>query len=289
MRRVPMVLVILGCAPTVLSQTPPRLAFEVASVRPSADPRSGVFAPMIAQVQPGGVWRSTFATLHGMIRVLYPGHSFPGQIQGPDWITSEFYDIEARTKATTTADEIREMARALLAERFKLVMHTETRDVPAYVLRIARRDRRLGPGLTTPAIDCDAYRAAQKRGEPLPVDPTRKPYADRVPCAAVMMPVFDHTRVIPGADWRLSAGGATIASIVQMLARELGRPVLDQTGLTQSFDIEVQFSEGLPSPDAEAGPPLKAALSDQLGLSLEDGRTQVEVLVIDHIERPTPN
>ena len=277
---------VVAALPLAAQQT--SRVFEVASVKPSPDPRSGVFSPVLGQVQPGGVWRSRFATLHGIIRTVYPGHSSPGQIEGPEWITTEFYDIEARATAAATVDEIREMAQALLAERFKLVMHTEMRDVPAYVLRLAR-DGRLGPGLTTPVLDCDAYRAAQKRGDPLPRDPTRKPNADRLPCASVMMPVFDHTRLIRGADWRLSAGGTTIGSIVQMLARELGRPVIDQTGLTQAFDIELQFSEALPAPDAEAGPPLKAALANQLGFRVDDERTSVEVLVIDRVERPTPN
>lgn len=74
-----------------------------------------------------------------------------------------------------------------------------------------------------------------------------------------------------------------------LLARALGRPVLDQTGLKEFFDIEVQFSNSPPRTDEEPGPPLRAALSNQLGLSLEDGRTSIEVLVIDHVERPTPN
>ena len=86
-----------------------------------------------------------------------------------------------------------------------------------------------------------------------------------------------------------STGGATIGSIVPMLARSLGRPVVDQTGLTQLFDIELQFSEELPSPDADAGPPLKAALSNQLGFRVDEGRTRVEVLIIDRVEHPTPN
>lgn len=147
----------------------------------------------------------------------------------------------------------------------------------------------MGPGLTKPVIDCDAYRAAQKRGDPVPIDPTRKSYADRLACATVLMPMFDHTRVIPGAEWRLSAGGATFGSVVQLLARELGRPVVDRTGLTEPLDIELQFSDELPTTDREPGPPLQSALANQLGIRVEDGRTMVEVLIIDHVERPSPN
>ena len=275
----------------VHAQLPPaRLAFEVASVKRSPDPRSvPVFTPVVADIQPGGVWRSTFATVFGLIRNLYPGYLLPGQIAGPEWIGTEFYDINARGTASASPDQMREMARTLLADRFKLVLHVEKRELPAYVLSIARADGRLGPGMTKPAIDCEAYRAAKARGENPPGDPTRKLNADRLPCVSTVMPVFDHTRVIPGARVRLTAGGATIASIIPLLSRELDRPVVDATGLTQPFDIEVQYSLGVPSPDQEAGPPLRAALADQLGLRVQDTRATVDVLVIDRVERPTPD
>jgi uncharacterized protein (TIGR03435 family) len=273
------------------AQLPPaRLSFEVASVKRSPDPRSlPVFTPVVNQIRPGGAWRSSFATVLGLIRALYPGHSLPGQIAGPDWIATEFYDIEARGPASASPDDLHEMARTLLADRFTLAMRTEKRELSAYMLVIARADGRLGAGMTKPAIDCDAYRAARARGENPPGDPTRKPNADRLPCVSTAMPVFDHTRVIPGAEWRITAGGATIASIIPLLSRELGRPVVDMTGLTQSFDIEVQYSPEVPSPDRDVGPPLRAALADQLGLRVRDGRAAVDVLVIDRVERPEPD
>ena len=277
-------------APVNAQLPPARLSFEVASVKPSPDPRSvQFFTPVVGQVQPGGVWRSRFATVLELIRALYPGHSLPGQIQGPDWITTEFYDIEARATVSASPDSMREMARTLLADRFNLAMHTEKRQMVVYVLVTARPDGRLGPGMTTPAIDCDAYRSARARGENPPGDPTRKPNADRLPCVSTRMPVFEHTRVIPGAEWRITAGGATIASMIPLLSRELGRPVVNATGLTQPFDIEVQYSPEVPAPDREAGPPLRAALADQLGLRVQDTVTVVDVLIIDRVERPKPD
>ena len=267
-----------------------RLSFEVASVKPSPDPRSvPVFTPVVAEIQPGGVWRSTFATVSGLLRTLYPGHLLPGQIVGPDWIGTEFYDINARAGASSSADDLREMARRLLADRFKLAVHIEKRELPAYTLVLARADGRLGPGMTKPAIDCDAYRAAQARGEKPPPDPTRKRFFDRLSCVSTVMPTGDETRVIPGARVRITAGGATIASVIEILSRELGRPVVDATGLMQQFDIEVQYSVGPPRPDQESGPPLRSALADQLGLRIQDSRAAVDVLVIDRIERPTPD
>jgi uncharacterized protein (TIGR03435 family) len=267
-----------------------RLSFEVASVKPSPDPRSvPVFNSVVADIQPGGVWRSTFATVFGLLRTLYPGHLLPGQIIGPDWIGTAFFDINARGTPTSSADDLREMARRLLADRFKLALHIEKRELPAYTLTVARTDGRLGPGMTKPAIDCDAYRAAKARGENPPPDPTRKRFFDRLSCVSTVMPTGDETRVIPGARVRITAGGATIASIIEILSRELERPVVDATGLTQQFDIEVQYSVGPPRPDQEAGPPLRSALADQLGLRVQDGRATVDVLVVDRIERPTPD
>jgi uncharacterized protein (TIGR03435 family) len=77
--------------------------------------------------------------------------------------------------------------------------------------------------------------------------------------------------------------------MITLLSRELGRPVVDATGLTQPFDIEVQYSPEVPSPDREVGPPLRAALADQLGLRVQDGRAAVDVLVVDRVERPRPD
>jgi uncharacterized protein (TIGR03435 family) len=285
-----MLAVMLGSA-SVVAQSDPAASsptFDVASIKRTDI--TGVVRPIMGEVQPGGVWRSTLATPVALIQALYPGYSFPGEIVGgPEWATTEPYDITARAAATASPADMRAMAQALLAARFKLVMHKEMRELPIYRLVTARQDGRPGPGLTTPAIDCEAYRSARQRGEPLPVDPTRKQYADRLPCVTVVMPVFDHTRVIPGAASRLTAGGTTISGILGLLSRELGRRVIDQTGLTQTFDIELQYSDTVPRVNEESGPPLRAAITEQLGLKLEESRMPVEVLVIDRIERPSPD
>jgi uncharacterized protein (TIGR03435 family) len=264
------------------------LAFEVASIKRSLE-QTAAQSSSIGEVYPGGVWRAKAATVYGLIRTLYPRHSLPGQIDGVrEWVGTEFYDIDARGTPSASPDDLREMARTLLTERFKLAMHAEMREAPAYVLT-TRNDGRLGAGLSKPAVDCDAYRAAKARGEPLPADPTRKRFGDRPPCETVLMAVVSSTRTIPGAQVRVSAGGATIGNLLELLSRELGRPVIDRTGLVQPFDIELQYSVGPPPADGEAGPPLKAALADQLGLRVEDGRATVEVLVIDRVERPVPD
>ena len=196
----------------------------------------------------------------------------------------DFYDIEARNSRTATAEDVRQMARALLAERFTLALHQEQRDVPAFVL-VRPEGGKLGRGLKPPSVDCTAFRA----GGPLPKDSTLQQYADRLPCGLAVLPVFDQTRVVPGADMRLTAGDVPIERVLTRLATYLNRPVVDGTGLTQHFDIELQFFAGAVRPDVDSGPPIRAAIKEQLGLDVQDGRASVDVLVIDHIERPSEN
>ena len=266
-----------------------RQTFEVVSIKRGSPDATPASASVIGQVLLGGIWRAKYATVYGLIRTLYPGHTLPGQIQGvSNWVGSEFYDIDPRATTASSPDEMREMARNLLADRFKFRMHIEQRDMAVYVLSAVRKDGRFGPGLTKPAIDCDAYRVAQKRGDPLPIDPTRKTFGDRKPCVTVLMPVFDSTRVIPGAQVRISAGSVRLSDILELMSRELGRPVIDRTRSAQLFDIEVQYSL-TPAVDGDTGPPFKAALRDQLGLRIDDSRVVSDVLVIDHVDRPDPN
>jgi uncharacterized protein (TIGR03435 family) len=271
------------------AQTRSDVTFEVASIKRSVDGGPAARS-VIGEVAPGGVWRATSATVFGLIRTLYPGHLLPEQIQNlPPWAGTEFYDIDARAGAAASPEQMQAMAQALLADRFKLTMHMEQRELPASLLVLSRRDGRPGPGMRTPAIDCEAYRAAQARGGPLPTDPTRRPFGDRQPCVSTIMAVVDQTRLIPGAQLRLTAGGATVAGIIPLLSRELARPIVDRSGLTAVYDIELQYSVGAPPASGDAGPPLESALSDQLGLKLQSGRAAMDVLVVDHVERPSGN
>ena len=179
------------------------------------------------------------------------------------------------------------MARALLAERFTLRLRMETRELPVLILT-QRRDQRLGKGLSAPAIDCAAFRAGGAR----PTDPTRKTSGDRLACAIADMPVLLQTQVVDGTDMRITAGDVLLSELQVMLSRHMGRPVLDRTGLTRRFDVELQFRrppQTTTGADDRDGPLLRTAIAEQLGLEVEDGRAPLEVLVIDHIERPSEN
>lgn len=138
-------------------------------------------------------------------------------------------------------------------------------------------------------MDCEAYRAAKAKGAPLPVDPTRKAGLDRLPCTSAVMPALESTRVVPGANRRLTAGGATIDRLIPLFAQALQGPVVNRTGLTGTYDIELQYSTGLISATAEVGPTAREAIASQLGLRVEETQTPMEVLVIDHVQLPDPD
>ena len=169
------------------------------------------------------------------------------------------------------------MVRALLADRFKLVVHTETREVPIYALVMARSDGRPGPQLRPAAVDCTAARG---RGSPPPA-PT--PPGGRPACGM---------RTVPG---RMMAGGYELPDVARNLSNFAGRMVVDKTGLTGTFDLDLawtpdQIPQGPLPPGAPPidpnGPSIFTALQEQLGLKLDSNRGPVEVLAI-HAERPT--
>ena len=160
------VIAISGFAIVVRAQSTSDVGFEVASIKRSVA-GSPAARSIIGETAAGGVWRATATTLFGLIRTLYPGHVLPEQIQNlPAWAGTEFFDIEARAGATASPEQMQAMAKELLADRFKLAMHTEQRELPVSLLVLSRRDGRPGSGLRAPAIDCEAYQAAQARGIP---------------------------------------------------------------------------------------------------------------------------
>jgi uncharacterized protein (TIGR03435 family) len=277
------VLILCSLTVSLAAQQPAQLRFEVASIKRAAPILDRQLQPFVGIPQPG-FWRLRDYPVITALRNLYPGYPLSVQVVGaPEWLDSlEWYDIEARTSPSATAEDIRQMGRALLADRFKLALHSEKREVPAFVL-VKRSDGKLGSGLKPPSVDCAAFRAGGER----PRDPAPKP-ADRLPCAAIVLPIFDHTRLVAGTDMRITAGDVPVSGILTLLANQLKRPVIDRTGLTQRFDIELQFTAD-PLQSTAGGPAIRTAITEQLGLQVQDDRAPIDVLVIDHIERPTPD
>ena len=234
--------------------------FEVASVKPT---KPGV--PLQFVRSPG------LFTMRAPVRVLIQNAYQllqEGQVVGgPSWLTSDTFDIVASVAGNPAPDQIPLMLRALLADRFKLIVHIETRELPIYALVLARNDGKLGARIRPSTFDCLALRRSANAKRPPPPEP-----GGRMPCV---------TRLSAGS---IVAGGASLAELADRLARYVGRVVVDQTGLAGGFDLDLEWT-----PDQTNGPSLFTAMQEQLGLKLESTRGPVEVLVIDSVEQPTPD
>ena len=221
------------------------------------------------------------------------------QIVGaPGWIDTERYSIRATMAESVPLNASTTMLLNLLKDRFQLVTHLETRELPIFNLVVARSDGRLGPDLKRTSAECVATieeRIAAAKAASGATPPALPPLGDPngpPPCGLQRMGVG------------VTAGsGRTIADLLPVLADMVSRPVIDKTGLTGMYDFVLKFSPdsagtpgilrllgtgGAPPPAADPNvPSLPAALQEQLGLKLDAARGPVEVVVIDKFERPT--
>src|SRR5688572_7326011 len=202
-------------------------------------------------------------------------------IGGPSWLDTDRFDILATTATSgATSETNRQMLRSLLAVRFGLVVHTEAREMPIYSLVLDGDDGILGPNLRRSATDCAGRGNTMAGG--------------RVQCGILVSQG-------PGSG-SLRGGGATIAEFVRLFGDFLNRPVVDNTGLSGTFDFELQFTAersalpGAPIPGGltptAAGddiPLVFTALQEQMGLKLTSQRGTTDVLVVDRVSQPSEN
>jgi uncharacterized protein (TIGR03435 family) len=242
-------------------------AFEVASVKPN---KSGEVRALMYP-QPGGRFTASNVTLRALIIGAYQlqGSQLSG---GPDWLDSDRFDIAAKADGDPSPAQFFAMLQTLLADRFKLTLHHEARIMPVYALLLARSDGRHGPRLQPSDAKCGT---AASNYFPVVPDPSAPP-----PCGDFRM-----------SPRSLVARGMRMPRLATLLAPPVGRIVVDATALNEAFDIEldwtpdqVQESDNRQANDA---PSLFTALQEQLGLKLESTRGPVDVLVVDHAERPT--
>ena len=246
------------------------IAFETASVKAN---RSGV--DDMSAGRRGSRYTAVNAPLKFLIfSALGIGFEPSRLIGGPVWIENERFDIVAAIPEGARPADLPRMLRTLLEQRFHLLVHTEMREVPIYVLRLARTDGKLGPRLTPSTLDCSALLAGGGSSAPL------APQADGRPTCRVSA---------GGRSFR--GGGSSIAVLADILPQQVGRPVQNRTGLTGLFDFDLDFSaEGrdLRATAVNADTPsIFTALQEQLGLRLESARAPLEVFIIDRVERPT--
>jgi uncharacterized protein (TIGR03435 family) len=206
--------------------------------------------------------------------------------KAPDWLNTARWDINAKADGNFPAatidgpDPRRDMLRALLVDRFKLAVHRETRERPVYALVLAQPDQPLSPRLHPSSVDCAALGAAFRRGEVK--TPPMTP--DNTSDCSISTPAG-----------RVSFGTQPMRQVAAFLSDIAQRPVVDRTGLSGNFSAVITYmpDNGLRQTGADqpAADPNSAsiftALREQLGLRLDSTRGNVEVLVIDHVERPS--
>jgi len=262
MRRAPFLLGgIAVVSVTLLAQTP--TSFEVASVKPN---NSGANSSSV-DTQPNGRLVFTNETVRVMIERAYQLQPFQ-VIGAPDWTATARFDIMAKApegvRFTPPAPGEPPppqllMLRSLLAERFKLKVHTEKRETTMYALVMARPDRALGPRLSKTDRKCDG------------------PGAGPPTCGLI------------AGDGEIQGGAQTIARFASQLSRRLGRVINDETQLPGNYDFSLRYATDVNGAADQNFPSAETALQEQLGLRLETRRVPSDVLVIDHIERPSEN
>jgi bla regulator protein BlaR1 len=251
----------------------PEYKYEVASIKPN---KSGGNSHSSRTAD--DEYTTANATLMRLIRqayglsVLYKGDD--GRVVGaPGWADSDSYDIDAKMDSSV-ADELKKlkpldrnlarqrMLQVLLADRFKLVVHTETKEFPVYVLTLAKN----GPKIRE-AKAGDTYENGYKL-------PNGKPSGAG----------FNSDE-----EGKVSAQGVTTENFAQWLSRQVGRTVIDRTGLTGRYDFALSWTKDDDDSAGAGGPTILDAIQQQLGLKLESGTGPLEIIVIDHAEKPSVN
>ena len=288
------------------AQGAPSIAFDVVSIK-----RNAGGPGMTMRMAPGNM--SAFnVPVRQLIRQAYGLQDFQ-IVGGPDWMSADRFDVEGKFDPTPVAGlagppRIQAMLKTMLADRFKLAAHTESREMPILALVLARSDKRLGPQLKPSSVDCAAlqkqFAGARQGGGPPdgrggpPLDGRGGPPPPGTPFSLGERPQCGGR----GGFGQMIAGGIPMAQFVTQLSQLTSRIVVDRTGLTGGYDIDLKWSptpdqlpQGPPPPGVEPpvidpnGPSLFTALEEQLGLKLEAQRGPVDVLVIDRIEQPTEN
>jgi len=281
--RLALLLPLMAYAVTGAQVPAPAPRFEVASVRRNVSERPGSI-----RVPPAGQITFINVPLRVLIREAYQVDAYAesygldpgpyahliGRPTGGLQPDVPRFDVLAKPPDNTEPRDRRAMMRALLEDRFKLRVHREMRQLPVYALTMAREGR-LGPNIAPSTFDCEAFLAQRRFGgtAPEPVDANGEGWC---------LYFIDLSR--PGVQNLRRAGPVRL--LRERVQGWVDRPVVDVTGLSGNFEWVLTFSTG---PDAPRDvPDIFAALWEQLGLELEERQAPVEVLVVEHVELPTP-
>jgi uncharacterized protein (TIGR03435 family) len=261
---------------------PAKSTFDVASIKRNKD--GGTVAGL--RRFPGGRFEATNIQLATLISFAYQLQPFE-LVGGPPWLMDDRWNIVARIDGDPPPmppgeiDAMMIATQALLADRFKLAVRRETREVPVYQLVRTNRDERLGPGMRRSTVDCPAIQRATdeaaKGGPPAPNPNT----PDRMVCGM---------RVSIG---RIQFGGRPLSpTLTNVLTAITQRRVVDRTGLTGEWEFDISFTPPSPPPGIELPPPdpdaasLFTVLQERLGLKLEAARLPMPVMEVERVEPP---
>ena len=256
---------------------PATQTFEVATVKLN---HSGELRPRRLVLPRAGRLTLTNITVRELIQDAY-GVSFPSLLMNaPDWTGTERVDVVAKAESPVRATVLQRMLQPLLAEYFKLSVHRETRDMDVFAMALATPGR-LGPQLKESFDACDDM-VGTPGGFARAPDGARN---ERGTCG-----------ILPGGAGRIVARGLDMPGLAAYIGTSPGRMLIDRTGVTGRFDVDLTYTPSIFSSDAPArrgslppgvdptGPPLITALREQLGLKLQPVRAPIDVVVIDQIE-----
>ena len=274
----------------LFSQTPKVASpiFEVVSIKPN----KSVGGPIVLDPEPGGRFIATNETVRGLLRFAFFAFRPMEDSQiagGPEWVTSDRFDIQAQASGPLSYDDMSIAVRAMLEDRFQLQAHRETRDLPVYNLVIAKDGAKM-KAVTAPP----PFNPAEA---PPPPPPRPGASANFTPPPGM---IFRGLNNVIGS-------AIPIEQLVSVLSSFLGRLVIDRTDLKGYFDLKLEFAPqstpgnrlgpgtaggqavGQPAASDPQGPSIFTAVQEQLGLRLESSRGPIEVIVIDSIQKPSEN
>jgi uncharacterized protein (TIGR03435 family) len=252
-------------------------AFDVASVKVN---RSG-FPGGMMDSRPGQ-FTATNETLRLLLTAAYGLETFR-IVGGPDWIDSDRFDVQARASSPVPRAEAMAMLRTLLADRFALRARVERRERPVFNLVLSRDDGRTGARLRPASPEACVDRGPQ---------PGSVPRGELPSCG-----------LLPAGPGRMSGRSVSLDLLATQLSSRVSRVVIDRTGLTGLFDLDLEWAvdeaqraalarlspDGAVAPADPDRPGLVGALSEQLGVRLESTTGMVDVLVVESAERPSEN
>jgi uncharacterized protein (TIGR03435 family) len=259
------------------AQQTSELRFEVASIKSDVSGEPVMYTRWFPSLH---IERMT---LKNLVILAYQVQDFE-VTGGPGWIHSERYNIDAKTEAPPVPSQQnvaleRRGLQTLLRDRFHLTIHRETKQLPIYELTVAKGGLKVHPSNCMQRVTGDTAIAPGKTGS-------------------------DYCRSPANGGGRIQGSGVSMAFLSHILASRLSRTVVDKTGITGEFDLQLTFTPdapAVPSPDAsrprpadgaaaaDPGPDIFTALQEQLGLKLESAKGPVEILIIDQVEKPDAN